>query len=191
LRMQNPSTELKELVIGVVNTSIKAQDTTVEKYYAQHAKLIHPLLEAQGKNEIADVFNSWALINWILTPTINKIVYDNANEAVIDVTQTFRLWMFPFIEMSVRVVVMLSLIDDPKGSGKLVERQEDVIVWQSILSWLPFIGCWYSNTGRRLCGIAVVYATRIARLSIGLAANAFDWATGWLSDKKKKIKQSM
>ncbi|KAF0474834.1 signal transducer [Gigaspora margarita] len=150
---------LKEIVKDLLSYDENCYKDVLDRYFDQDAKLSHPLLNVEGTPNIRKVFRVWTSLN-CRQPDFdpNSIVFDvNGPTAVIQVTQHLSPRIFPFIDIKVPSLTILTFKKHDDGL-LYIEKQEDNWTLEGLIKSVPLINWWYDRVVRVVVGNLMAHA---------------------------------
>ncbi|RHZ79461.1 hypothetical protein Glove_145g18 [Diversispora epigaea] len=139
-----------EICEGIFSYDEKIYKEVLGNYFADDAKLSHPLLNVEGIHNICRVFRVWTSLN-LQEPTIDELPIFDVENAFIRVTQHFRPRIFPFIHISIPSVTILKFRKADNGLLYIAE-QEDNWTLGGLIQSVPLVSWWYDNVVRVVMG---------------------------------------
>ncbi|KAK3111469.1 hypothetical protein LTR53_013256 [Teratosphaeriaceae sp. CCFEE 6253] len=165
--MEDPVSEITNIVLQLTQGSPKAQEDTINKYFAPDASFTHPLCRT-GSFEgsrllIHGIYRWYKIMSPHIAAKVNSIAYDEANLILyVNVSQIFAFWFIPFHRVPVTLTVQLQLVrralpnadhsTDASRLKYLIQSQNDLYAIDQVVRFLAPWGV----------GTAVVYLWQFA-----------------------------
>lgn len=144
----------EEVFPEIINDLLSYDDVkhkhVLDKYFAEDAVLIHPLLTTQGTPNIRRVFRVWSSLN-ALEPTIVESYVLDGQTAVVHSIQNFNPRIFPFLHLKVPAITTLKYRYNP-DRGIEIYSQQDNWTLEGLIQSVPMVNWWYQNIVRVLLG---------------------------------------
>lgn len=141
---------LSQIVRDLLSYDEARHRNVLEKYFAEDARLSHPLLTVEGTHNIRRVFRVWTSLN-SQEPTIEETPVSDGKEAIVSVTQHLRPRMLPFLHLAVPAQTRLRFKQTENGNW-IIYSQEDTWTLDGLIQSVPLVAWWYENVVRVVMG---------------------------------------
>ncbi|KAK3680078.1 hypothetical protein LTR78_000455 [Recurvomyces mirabilis] len=176
--MDDPPTEIENIVLLLTEGTPKQQETTINQYFTPTASFTHPFCRTgsfqNSRLLIHSIFRWYKIMSPRISAHVLGIAYDEKNMVLyVDIKQVFAIWFVPFHRSPVRLTTKLSLTRRrergmPEGRRYYIQSQEDLY---PVDQMVKFFAPWGAGT-------TVVYTWHfIATGFCVLLAIAFAWFT--------------
>ncbi|KAG9316640.1 hypothetical protein JVU11DRAFT_2694 [Chiua virens] len=156
--MQDPKKDIPKVVHTLMTTrDANELENTIKHYFLPDAKFLHPLANANSRDEILGLFQWVRVASPKLSIQVDNVMYDaDLNVAVVEIRERFHEWFNPLPSMASRMVIRLKL-RKTNGYHK-IELEEDFMHPTDLMGFfasplVPLVamslrvGCLISNLG--------------------------------------------
>ncbi|KAF9977336.1 hypothetical protein BGZ73_006377 [Actinomortierella ambigua] len=140
--MEVPARDIHEVVRKMIQGDPDEQKRTIEMYFAPDVSFDHPFCRVSSFSswvlpiigEVNSRWVLWGIYRWYkwLSPNVqynvNSVAYDaSLMWLYVNISQLFSLWMVPFFDSPITLVVVLKLQQNPSTHRYHILAQEDHI----------------------------------------------------------------
>ncbi|GBG85066.1 hypothetical protein CBR_g39529 [Chara braunii] len=180
--MENPETDIVEVVKGLVqNQSAEKQAQIVKDYFAPVVSFRDFYTIVTGPREVLSLYQFWAGMNVELWPEVHDVLYNKGdNTMVVRLTQHYRPWFHFYSGCQVEILAVLELANfeevGPDGVRKEVKRiavQRNYYLADPYVRSIPVLGSLLEGELiKGITGLAIGAAARGVKAAANLGRRA-------------------